>query len=185
LALGGTLADNTTFSESVGMSKAGVWPVFAPLYRGHGLLIGWETNVIGPSGSPGFTGTVNWMKGQVNDTYFTSGFNIEAASPGTNYVAPVAASQYQIVFAGGSVNPALTNLLTVSSSGQFVPAAGAPDKLVISLSSAGAISGKFFNPADSATLQFHGAFSSPTLGGSGFVLDPDGQSEPFQITPVP
>jgi hypothetical protein len=185
LTLSGTLADNTTFSEGVGVSKDGVWPVFAPLYKGHGMLIGWETNVIGSSGSPGTTGTLYWVKAPTKDTYFTNGLNIQASAFGTNFVAPVPGSQYQVVFGGGSINLPLTNVLTVSAARQFVPAAGSPDKLTISLSTVGAITGKILNPADKATLQIHGSFSNPTVGGSGFVLDSDGQSDSFVITPVP
>jgi cyclophilin family peptidyl-prolyl cis-trans isomerase len=185
VALAGTLADNTTFSEGVGISKEGIWPVFYPLYSKHGMLIGWETNVIGANGAAGSTGTVYWIKAPTKDTYYTSGLNIEAASTATNYVAPVPGTQYQVVFSGGSLSPGLDNVLTVSKTGQFVPAPGATDKLSIFLSTAGAITGTIYNPADQKTLPIRGAFSSPSLGGSGFVLDPDGQSDPFQIILVP
>jgi hypothetical protein len=185
LTLSGTLADNTTFSEGVGVSKDGVWPVFAPLYKGHGMLIGWETNVIGPSGSPGTTGTIYWVKAPTKDTYFTNGLNLQTSGFGTNYVAPVPGSQYQVVFGGGTINPPLSNVLTVSAARQFVPAAGSPDKLTISLSTSGVITGKLLNPGDNTTLQIHGSFGNPTVGGSGFILDSDGQSDSFVITPVP
>jgi cyclophilin family peptidyl-prolyl cis-trans isomerase len=185
LTLGGTLADNETFSEGVGVSKDGVWPVYATLYNGHGMLIGWETNVIGADGSSGSTGAIYWVKAPTRNTYFNDAFYIEAASTGTNYVPPVPGTVYQVVFGGGSVSPTLSNSLTVSKSGQFVPAPDAPDKLEITLSSAGVIKGTIYNPVDNETLTIHGAFSSPTLGGSGFILDPDGQTDPFQITLVP
>ncbi|HEY3854660.1 MAG TPA: peptidylprolyl isomerase [Verrucomicrobiae bacterium] len=184
LTLSGTLADNTTFTEGVGVSKDGVWPVFAPLYKGHGLLIGWETNVISASGSPGTTGTIYWVKAPTKDTYFTNGLNLQISGFGTNYVAPLPGSQYQVVFGGGTVNPAITNVLTVSAAHQFVPAAGSPDKLTLSLSTAGVITGKLLNPADNATLQLHGSFGNPTVGGSGFILDTDGKSDSFVITPL-
>jgi hypothetical protein len=185
LNLGGTLADDASFSEGVGVSKDGVWPVFANLYSGHGLLIGWETNVIGADGAAGSTGVLNWIKAPTRNSYFGNGFSILASSTGTNYVAPVAGSQYQVAFVGGSVNPALDNTRTVSAAGQFIPEAGAPDKLKISLSTAGVITGTIYNPADNKTLKILGAFTSPSLGGSGFILDPNGQTEPFQITLVP
>jgi cyclophilin family peptidyl-prolyl cis-trans isomerase len=185
LTLSGTLADNTTFSEGVGISKTGVWPVYVPLYKGLGMLIGSETNVAGPNGSSGSQGTVYWVKAPTKDTYFTNGFSLEASANGTNYVAPLPGSHYQVVFSGGTINTPLINTLTVSAARQFVPAPGALDKLTISLSTAGVITGKFLNPADNQTLQIHGAFSNPTIGGLGFVLDSNGQSEPFQIAPIP
>jgi cyclophilin family peptidyl-prolyl cis-trans isomerase len=185
LKLGGTLADNSPFTEGVGVSKDGVWPVYATLYGGHGLLIGWETNVLGADGFAGSTGTLYWVKPPARNAYFTNGFTIEASSTGTNYVAPVPGARYQVVFGGGTISPPLSNSLTVSPSGQFVPDPGAPDKLVISLSTAGAIKGTIYNPTDNQTLTILGAFSSPSLGGSGFILDINGQSDPFQITLVP
>jgi cyclophilin family peptidyl-prolyl cis-trans isomerase len=184
LTLGGTLADNTSFSEAVGVSKDGVWPVYATLYGGHGMLVGWETNVAGANGAAGSTGSLYWIKAPTRDTYFSGGLDIEASMTGTNYVAPVPGTQYEVVFGGGSVNPALTNALSVNNSGQFVPGPGAPDKLTISLSAAGVITGKIYNPADNKTLQIRGAFSSPSLGGSGFILDTDGQTDLFHITLV-
>ena len=185
LTLAGTLSDNSIFSEGVGVSRDGVWPVYAMLYGRHGMLIGWETNVIGANGAAGSTGTLYWLKAPTRDTYFTNGFTITSDSVGTNYVAPVAGTQYTVEFSGGTLNPPLMNTLTVSAAGQFVPAAGAADKLKITLSTAGAITGTIFNPATGKTLSIRGAFTSPALGGAGFVLDTDGQSEPFQITLVP
>jgi hypothetical protein len=185
LTLSGMLADNTAFTEGVGVSKSGVWPVYAKLYNGRGMIVGWETNVTGADGAAGSTGTVYWVKTPTPGLYYTNGFTIEAASSVTNYTAPVAGTLYQAVFSGNNINPALTNSLTVSHSGQFVPAAGAADKLAITLSTGGAITGTIYNPADNRKLTISGIFSSPAIGGSGFVFDPSGQTNSFQITLVP
>jgi hypothetical protein len=92
-------------------------------------------------------------------------------------------SQYEVVFSGGTINPAVSNLITVTK-GQFVPAAGSTDKLTITLSASGAITGTIHNAANNKTLPIRGSFTSPPVGGSGFVLDTDGQTDPFQIVPV-
>lgn len=185
MTIGGTLADNSTFSRTTGVSKDGIWPIYAPLYGGGGLILGWETNVIGTTPtSAGSVGTFVWIKPKIKGLYYTNALGILAASTGTNYVAPINGSQYQVVFEGGTVNPSLNNTLTVNKSGQFVPGAG-PDKLKISLSAAGAITGTIYNPADNKTLPIRGSFSNPSVGGSGFILDTDGQSDPFQILLVP
>ncbi|HEX3717732.1 MAG TPA: peptidylprolyl isomerase [Verrucomicrobiae bacterium] len=181
MTIGGTLADNSTFSRTTGVSKDGIWPIYAPLYGGGGMILGWETNVIGTTpGSAGSVGTLVWIKPKIKGTYYTNALGILASSTGTNYITPVNGSQYQVVFEGGTINPSLDNILTVKA-GQFVPAAGAPDKLKISLSAAGVITGTIYNPADKKTLPIRGSFINPSVGGSGFVLDTDGGADQFQI----
>ncbi|HEX4120741.1 MAG TPA: hypothetical protein VH619_09015, partial [Verrucomicrobiae bacterium] len=185
LTLGGTLADNSTFSRTTGVSKNGIWPVYAPLYSGGGMLIGWETNVIGSAtNTAGSTGVLYWLKSKNTGTYFAKAFTLVSSSTGTNYVAPPNGSQYNVVFSGGTVTTPLTNLLTVKL-GKLVPAASAPDRLTITLGAAGGITGTIYNPAHKVTLSIRGSFNNPSIGGSGFILDTDGQSDPFYITPVP
>ncbi|HEY3914111.1 MAG TPA: peptidylprolyl isomerase, partial [Verrucomicrobiae bacterium] len=184
MTVAGTLADNSTFSHTTGISKDGVWPFYSTLYGGGGLILGWETNVIGPSsGSSGSLGTLFWVKPSGHGPYYPNALGIIASSIGTNYVAPVNGSQYEVVFSGGTINPAVSNLLTVTK-GKFVPAASASDKLTITLSASGAITGTIHNAANNKTLPIRGSFTSPPVGGSGFVLDTDGQADPFQIVPV-
>jgi cyclophilin family peptidyl-prolyl cis-trans isomerase len=180
LALAGVLADSTTFSRSTGISKDGIWPFYAPLYSGGGMLIGWETNVASASGS-GSVGNIYWLKPATKSSYYPDAFALLAAAPSTNYIPPANGSQYVVTFAGGSVDSPLSNVLTVKA-GKFVPAPGALDKLSITLSASGAITGTIYNPASKKTLPIRGSFSNPSIGGSGFTLDTDGQSDPFQIS---
>jgi hypothetical protein len=175
----GTLADDSTFLQYPGVSKDGVWPLYYKLYSGKGLLIGWQTN----TASNTCIGQLTWIKPKIAGTYYTNGFTEELTDFGARYVPPVTNTQYQIIFQSGTLTNSVTNLLTVNKYGQFVPATGPTDtdKLSISLSSAGVLTGSIYNTADKKTLQFAGAFISPSEGGSGFVLDTDGQTGSFQI----
>ncbi|MGP8239166.1 MAG: peptidylprolyl isomerase [Limisphaerales bacterium] len=180
LKLSGVLADNTTFSETVGVSQNGIWPVYAGLYGGSGMLIGWVTNQ--PSGTN--SGTLYWIKPATRGAYYPSNMAIFASFTGTNYVAPVSGSQYQIVFSGNSISPPVTNDLNVVG-GQFVPTTGTSDQLKISLSTTGVLSGKFLNPSTGKMLPFEGAFTSPSQGGTGFVLDTGHETGSLSITLLP
>jgi hypothetical protein len=180
-AVAGTLADSSAFSLSTGVSTNGIWPLYAKFYNGHGMLIGWETNL--PSGQ--CDGTLYWSKSRTNGLFYTNGVAEELNSVGTNYVRPPAGAQYQIVFSSDTLVPSLTNLLTVSAAGQFVPAPGSTDKLTISLLSTGVINGTILNPADNKTLKFDGVFLGPSTDSSGFVLDTDKTAGSFLLSPQP
>jgi cyclophilin family peptidyl-prolyl cis-trans isomerase len=167
LAVAGTLADDSTpFSFSTGVYTNGVWPLCASFYKGHGMLIGWETNL--PSGV--CTGTLYWVKSPTNGVYYTNGIDEQLNSFGAKYVAPAAGVDYQIVFGGGTLETLVTNLCSFKG-GTMVAASGTTDKLTGTLTTKGVLKGTFVNPFNDEKLTFDGAFISPTEGGAGFILD--------------
>jgi cyclophilin family peptidyl-prolyl cis-trans isomerase len=185
ISLVGILADNTSISQSVGLSKQGIWPLYISLYGNQGAIFGWETN----NSPANFSGPLTWIKPAVSGThgaYYPNGFNTNFSSSADSYSPPSPGSQYEITFGGGTVVGSLTNNLTVSAARQFIPAPNSTDKLTITLAATtGVLSGHFFNPATGKTLSFKGAFASPSVGGSGYTLDSDGQTGYLQIQPLP
>jgi hypothetical protein len=178
LAVAGTLADATPFSFSTGVFTNGVWPVFASVYKGQGMLIGWETNL--PTGV--CTGALFWIRGPASSTYYPNGVQEALDSVGALHVPPTAGSQYQIVLGGGSLDVPVTNIFSFNAAGAIVPAAGTLDKLTGSLLSTGVLSkGSIVNPITSQILKFSGAFVNPTQGGAGFTLDTGTQTGYFNI----
>jgi cyclophilin family peptidyl-prolyl cis-trans isomerase/uncharacterized protein (DUF2141 family) len=180
VAVAGILADNSPFSFSTGISTNGIWPVYSGFFNGFGMLIGWETNL--PSGQ--CIGTLVWIKGAGLGNYYTKGVGEELISIGTNYVAPPAGADYQIVFDSGTLAVPLTNSLTVTN-GQLVPSASFTDQLAITNLSTGVITGTILNTNDNKTLKFKGVFLGPSQGGSGFILDTDKRAGTFVISPLP
>jgi hypothetical protein len=182
LTLGGELPDGASFSQSVGVSKSGVWPLYViPAgYRTNGMLMGWETNQ--PSGA--CSGQLYWYKKGGIGTYYTNRVNSVVNSTGTNYLAPVTGN-YSIVFQGGIIGVPLTNDLKVAhAGGQFAVSKPAPaDKLTISLSPNGVLTGHFVNINESKPLQFKGAYFGKSNGGSGFILEGDGETGYFSLEP--
>ena len=187
LALSGVLPDNTTFSQSARVSKDGVWPLYAVPAgdRNNGLLLGWETF----TNSTSCAGQLFWYKAQYVGAYYTGGIGVLSNTllnaTGTNFSRPATGSQYSIIFQGGSLVTPLTNTLSASEAGQFVVSGGPSDKLKISLSASGVITGSVLNAKDGTTLRFKGAFIGPSQGGSGFIPDAGGKTGSFQLAPAP
>jgi peptidyl-prolyl cis-trans isomerase A (cyclophilin A) len=182
LALSGALPDGASFSQSARISKDGVWPLYVvPAgYKSKGMLMGWETWQTNGSGS--YTGPLSWYKAPNVGTYYTNGINTNVNSTGTNYVPPAAGS-YSIVFQEGTNSVLGSNDLSVAHAGaQFKPeSASDTNKLAISLSASGILTGHFITNSDSKPLQFKGAFFGQSQGDSGFVLDGDGQTGYFLL----
>jgi cyclophilin family peptidyl-prolyl cis-trans isomerase len=179
-SLSGALPDGAPFSQSATVSTNGVWPLYViPTgYKTSGMLIGWETN----QKSGVSSGQLHWYKAPNIGDYYTSGIDTNVNSTGTNYIPP-AAGNYSIVFQGGTIGLPVTNALTVAhAGGQFKPVNPA-DKLTISLSASGMLTGHFVDPNDNETLQFKGAFFGQSQGGGGFILDSGGQPGYFLLTP--
>lgn len=166
VALGGTLPDNTVLSQSAMISKDGVWLVYIvpSSYKGKGMIIGWQTNT--PTGR--CDGQLFWFKP-------SQGVATNLTSTGAEFAAPLAGSQYQMILAGGTTLP-----LAVNRARQFVPQ---PPLVGISLLTTGVLSGNV--DINQAKLPFKGVFISPSAGGAGFILDADGQTVGFQISPQP
>jgi hypothetical protein len=175
LAVAGTLADNSSFSQSTGVSTNGAWPLYASFYKGHGILIGWETNL--PSGE--CTGTLFWVKGTNNGAYYPAGINETNNSVGANYVRPASGAPYRIVFGGGTFNPPVTNEFSFDAAGAMVATNQLKGSLVLST---GVLKGSVLNPSTGKTLDFSGVFVSPSQGGGGFTLEADAQTGYFEIT---
>ncbi len=184
LALSGALPDGASFSQSARVSKDGTWPLYVvPAgYKTNGMLMGWETWQTNGLGS--YTGELNWYKQNGVGAYYTSGINTNVNSTGTNYVRP-AKDSYSIVFQAGTNSVLGSNHLTVTHlGGQFVVPSPTPaDKLAMSLSASGVLTGHFVTNNDSKPLQFKGAFFGQSQGGSGFILDGDGQTGYFLLEP--
>ena len=179
LSLSGALPDGASFSQSARVSKDGVWPLYViPAgYKTNGMLMGWETNQ-----ADGSTGLLYWQKGPHIGTYFTSGVDVNVNSTGTNYVAP-AATNYSIVFQGGTLSVPVTNKLEVTrTGGQFKPE-DATNKLTIALSANGVVTGHFVTNNHSKPLQFKGVFIGQSQTNSGFILDGDGQTGYYLLEP--
>jgi hypothetical protein len=182
LGLSGALPDGASFSQSTRVSKDGIWPLYAiPAgYKTNGVLMGWETNQASGISS----GQLYWLKAPKIGAYLTNGIEAVVQSTGTNYHPP-AKGNYSIVFQTATTNLLGSNNLSVAKAGgQFKPgSASDSNKLAISLLGNGVLTGHFVGANSAKPLQFKGAFFGQEDGGSGFILENNGQTGYFLLEP--
>ena len=185
ITLIGYLADNTSFSQNTYVSTNsfatnGIWPFYAPLYGGKGIIIGWETNA-----SPtNFQGSVAWSKPAKTGAYYTNAFVFLTNSWSVGYFPPANRTHYQIAFGGASLPNGLTNTLTVGTTGQFTVDTGQTNNLALTLNTkSGVLTGSFSYPSGKITHNLYGAFANPSQGGAGYFLDTNSETGWFEITP--
>jgi hypothetical protein len=147
LSLAGTLADGAKVSQSATLASNGDFPLFAPLYKGQGLLMGWLvfTNDTAHGDS------ALWIKlpGQAN---YGSGFALVTNVVGSAYKSPVTLTQGVLTLQGGGVSLLLTNGISVVNN----KLTSATDDLTIKFNpSAGTFSGSFL-PSGHAKVTLNG-----------------------------
>jgi hypothetical protein len=188
ISLNGRLADNTPFSQGAYVSTNfnganGIWPFYASLYGGQGIILGWQTwqTAAAPTN---FEGWVAWSKPAKGSAYDTNAFFVYTNSYSAGYVPPAEGS-YQIVFGGASLANGLANTLKAGTNGLFIVESGQANNLTLTNNPAtGALSGSFYYPTARTAHNFYGAFVSPALGGSGYFLDTNSQTGWFVITRI-
>ncbi|HXG47100.1 MAG TPA: hypothetical protein VNO52_05715 [Methylomirabilota bacterium] len=169
-----TLADDTKGTQRVPLSSAGALPLYLPLYKGKGLLLGWLYLDAGDTGMNAFAGTTDWLRlAGAGPGLFASGFTNQSAADGSRYVMPVGAAvinptngvasfsvEAAELFANdvelGSDNK-LTNLDTNALTFSLIPASGL-------------FKGNAIEPGTGRKLTFKGAIFQGGNFGHGYFL---------------
>ncbi len=182
----GTLADGTKASQSTALSEDGYIPVYASLYRGNGLLIGW-LQITNQPGSD-LSGTIAWLKprGAIVKMFSHSFTNdVEAFGsvykfqPGTP-VLPLSSGSLGLT--GGSLGSnSLNSAFTLDSHNK---ASSSANKLKLNFKpTTGLFSGSVVDPVQ-GKFTYQGVVLQGTTNGFGFFLDSDESGE-VDLTPAP
>jgi len=173
IAFAGALGDGTAVSRSTFISKNGEWPLFAPLYAGKGLLIGW---IIFDTNQPNtdLCGVVNWIKLPQTAKLYPAGFDfaegIEAVGSlyrFTNGVPLVNWTDGQIVLENGSLLSSITNGLSIAANN----AISGTNKLALAFTlTTGLFHGSVLNPATGKQIPVNGALLQKQNLGYGYFL---------------
>jgi len=177
LTINGLMADNTTWTESVGVGQRGNFPLFASLYSGRGLVIGLEEFAD--------NSIARWIRPAISNTFYTNGFSTGAFTNGLHpYVRPTANSTYTLRFRGNTLTE-VDYSLRAGTTGQFVVTGGVGKVPVLTLTATtGAISGTWTD-SNNGKWTLKGVFQDPVAGGTGFILGPHGQTGFLHIDPAP
>jgi hypothetical protein len=161
--LSGVLADGTKITQSSQVSDDGTWPVFVPLYKGKGLLIGWISfaNRTGDD----LHGAINWIKQpDLLSHYYPSGFALAGDALGSIYAPPTALA----------LSTQLSRLQSESGTSTVVTSIKAS-------ATTGIFKGSILDKTTGKVSTFQGALLQKPDAGYGFVLEAN-QSLPILLT---
>jgi hypothetical protein len=158
--LTGVLADGTKISQSAPLSKDGLWPLFAPLYSGKGLVIAWIsfTN----RAADDLHGQINWIKQPDSAArYYPEGLALSASSVGSVFApSSILALNLQVAKLQLAGNGRISSLSVSATTGIF----------------------KGSLLATGASVPFQGALLQRPNAGYGFILGPT-DSIPVVLAP--
>jgi hypothetical protein len=174
IAFAGTLGDGTPVSRTAFISKDGEWPLFASLYAGKGLLIGW-INFDSTQSDSDLSGVVNWIKlPQTAGKNYLAGFDfpdgIEAVGSRyrfTNGVPLVNWTEGQIILEGGNLIDPITNGLSISPNNTI---SGTNSLKLSFTTTSGLFQGSVLNPATGKPITVKGALLQKQNIGYGYFL---------------
>ena len=162
-----TLPDGVKITQKSALSKDGIWPIYASLYGGKGLLIGWMqcTNQIEIAGSavwemPGGAG--GFYPGGLTNQIDATGSRIQGT---VGFMGKGAA-----ILSGAGLETSLTNKVVVA--GKTVLSSDSGLKFSINPQT-GLFSGSVTLPNSKQKLSFQGALLEKSGIGGGFFLNAD------------
>lgn len=185
--LAGALADGTVVNQSAPVSRSGWWPLYAPLYTGKGMVLGWVQ--FSTNGSKSLDGDVVWTKNPVPGKYYTNGLVLMTTVEGGQYLVPplgatnraLALTNGTVVLSDGNLNVGITNSVLLTNN-NVLKITGTNGLTLTISSSSGLVSGRFIHPVSKALTpikavlrqdqtNLHGFFLGPNLSGQ-ILLQP-------------
>jgi hypothetical protein len=170
-----SLADATTFSQSVPVSKNGEWPLFARLYSGRGLLLGWITLSNAPAE---VTGQPAWIKpASTESKFYVPGFTNQQSALGSPFVPPGAGTNILVLtngagtveFSGAGLSNTISNRISLGPDSRVVVISG--PKLTMSFNrSNGLMHGKVADPEGVGSFSFSGVVLQSESVARGYLI---------------
>jgi hypothetical protein len=162
-----TLPDGVKITQKTALSKTGVWPVYASLYGGNGVFIGWMqcTNQIDVLGSAIWempAGAGGLYSGGLTNQMDVSGSRLRGSIP--------ASAHYAAVLSGAGLESSVTNQVGVF--GKNVMSANSALKFSVNPQT-GLFNGSLTLPNSNQKLSFQGALLEKSGVGGGFFLNAD------------
>jgi uncharacterized repeat protein (TIGR03803 family) len=168
----GALADGTAFTQTVPASDQGALPLYASLYGGTGLLLGWITNL--DNGAP--AGGLAWIKTPTPAGLYASGFTNTLSVQGSLWTNPPAHTA-AISLSGGTLSVSngflaapLIYIVSVNTSNALAKSSSLPtNSLTGSINpKTGLLQLSFGNGHGKATTAAQGAILQNQSSGAGF-----------------
>jgi hypothetical protein len=179
VALVGSLADGTKVSQGTSIAKDGRQPLYLPLYRGGGLIIGWMNYVADSTNALG--GDAVWIKRSLTGKgarYYPSGFSENVVVSGMKYTPPLSQESVFsftdgiVLMQGGNVGDSVQVPITLMANNKVVGSGDA--KLRLALKTArGTFTGSLSLPSSPKVHKLNGVLMRQFDAGYGYSLGTD------------
>ena len=173
------LADGSKASQAALVFQNGQWPLYASLYSGNGLLIGWLTFTNDVSND--LSGLVCWIKPpQPTATFYPAGFTNETVAVGSRYAFTMGGpilnfNRGQLLFEHGNLADIITSPIVFETQSR---ATGENTSLTIRTSS-GLFTGSLLHPTTGVRVSFTGVILQKQNSGYGYFLGTDQSGRVF------
>jgi hypothetical protein len=168
------LADGTRLTQSTTVSQAGEWPIYVPLYRGQGQVLGWVT--FASTAQDDLNGPLSWIKlPNARTAYYPQGFTLQPVASGSAYQPPAPHTPILNVTDGlvtltdGNLDSSITDLITLNENNKVF--SSNPVSLTFSPAN-GRFKGAVPNPLGHRPITFNGVVLQKQNFGSGYFLGP-------------
>jgi hypothetical protein len=180
IVLSGALGDGTKQAQAlatVSITSQGFWPLYEPLYKGGGALLGWLSVSNSPGVTTNLTGTVAWIQNaNATNVFYPGGFTNVTRIEGSGFLPPASGHAIlglpvsQLLLGGAEFPQPLTNSLTLSTANK-VTISPNPYGVKLTITTAtGLFTGSFLNPVTGLTNLFNGTLlQNQNLGAGEFV----------------
>ncbi|MGZ5544013.1 MAG: LamG-like jellyroll fold domain-containing protein, partial [Limisphaerales bacterium] len=169
------LADDQTISQGVGVAKSGVWPLYAPAYKGRGSVLGWLS--FNASNDNSCSGTLRWVKSRsAGGTNYVNGFATKIPVTGSTYKQQadglgIALDDSALVVDGAKIYSALNDPIVGATQDAIAFAqSGASDGTLQLNRKFGQFSGQIYNPLTHANVTVKGAVLQNQGYATGYFL---------------
>jgi hypothetical protein len=172
----GALSDGTRFNQASTVAQTGKWPVYVPLYSGHGALVSWLA--FSDRADSDLAGQVNWIKSTgAKSRYYPDGFEVAAGVVGSRFVKPgksapvIDPSAADILELTGGDDPTvqIADQILLGANNRVTDLNGNKLSLTFDLAG-GSFKGSIANPDTLRRLSFNGVVLQKQNRGAGFFL---------------
>lgn len=169
------LADDSSVSQNVGVARSGVWPLYAPAYKGKGSVLGWLS--FNKTNANACSGTLRWVKSRLaGGSTYTSGFATKIPVVGSTFIRPrsglgIHLDNSSVVVDGAKIYSALSDPIVATNSTSIVfSQSGASNGKLTVYSSTGQFKGLMFNPVTHANTTVKGVVLQNQGYAAGYFL---------------
>lgn len=173
LKLKGSLADGTKITQTTTVSADGQWPLFIPLAKGQGQILGWQT--FASTGIRDVGGSLSWIQlPYAKAKAYPAGFTLQTVAVGSRYdstQSPVTGfSSGRLMLSGSTLASPIVESVSVDSRNKVSLSGDRKQSLKLK-SKQGLLNGKVLDPATGDKIKFNGVILQKQSVASGYFLD--------------